>query len=194
MFFYFPSNKILTSCIVICVCLTGIFDLSLCACQPWPCRFSLYRHHLNLFLQIPLIFPSLSVHVAVGHMQKKNVIQRREGCSTKSSPWSGKTQPAVSTLERWSGCCTSVSEIRAEQIRGPGRIGTKRRKVTLKLYPWSACQQGQHWITLSCNLTSGCLSPPPVSVLSFFPFPYPYFLHSFVLLILASEEQRSIHM
>lgn len=100
------------------------WTLSLCACRPCPWRSSMYRHHFKLFLQIPLIFLSLSVHVAVSHMQTKHVIQSSEGCSTKrSSPWAGKAQPAVSTLERWPGCCTSVSEIRAEQIRGQAGQG-----------------------------------------------------------------------
>jgi len=69
--------------------------------------------------------------VAVSHIQKPYTKDTGGRAAAQSSPWVGKAQPAVSTTERWPGCCTSVSEIRAEQIRGPGRIGTKYGEATL---------------------------------------------------------------
>lgn len=61
------------------------------------------------------------------------------------------------------------------QSRSVGQAGWGQimgGQLFLKLYTRNACQQRQHWKTLSGNLASGCLSPPPVSVLSYFPFPF----------------------
>lgn len=80
-----------------------------------------------------LHFCTLSAHMAFSHMQKPypEHMGGRAVVLKRSSPWVGEAQPAVSTLERSPGCCTSVTELKPEQIRGSCRMGTKYREATV---------------------------------------------------------------
>lgn len=71
--------------------------------------------------------------MAFSHMQKPypEHMGGRAVVLKRSSLWVGEARSAVSTPERCPGCCTSVSEIKAEQIRGSGRMETKHGEATL---------------------------------------------------------------